>query len=195
MSDEEFERDFAIRAMTDPEGFLAVCEEIINDETTDRKKCGAIINLAVMLGKAGAPHTAQAFYDRWSGFLLKDIIPSDKAKVDGMLRDDLKLPKVGIVATDRLDFDTAKKFIWRNMTPERLASLSEGHRLMAKALMEAADEKEALKEIRRMFYRLSPSERFMIVKEAFDDESEDVGILRQLISELPEEQQRVILGG
>jgi len=46
-----------------------------------------------------------------------------------------------------------------------------------------------------MFYRLSPSERFMIVKEAFDDESEDVGILRQLISELPEEQQRVILGG
>lgn len=162
----------------------------VDDETTDDRKCGVLLQLAEIIGNVGKRQTAEAFRDRWMPVMLKSFTASERGKAEAKILEYLKLGS----GDKRLSFEDAKSFTWENMTPELMASLSPGHQLLAKALMGSSSEQEALKMIRRDFYRLTPDERFFVVKAAFDDDSGDTGMLRQLISELPEEQQNEILG-
>lgn len=85
--------------------------------------------------------------------------------------------------------------ILRDMPLWRFQELPPSHQLLVKAIVESEDEHELSLAIRRIFYQLTAGERYGIVWTSFNDPSPQLGMMRQLIAELPQDQQDRILSG
>ncbi|TAJ36878.1 MAG: hypothetical protein EPO55_20345 [Reyranella sp.] len=100
----------------------------------------------------------------------------------------------GGTAPKHMSYEEAKVLAVEMMRGTDLNTISQERRLIAQALINSNSERECFLAIRKGFYTLSKGSRFLIVKEAFEEESAVSGLIRQLISELPEEDQSAILG-
>jgi hypothetical protein len=95
--------------------------------------------------------------------------------------------------TCRISFEECKRMVEENGFDVN-AEATDTATFIAKAILLSRNEEELLTVLRKGFHLMSAEEQKEMVKAAFDDPAEIMGMIRSLVHELPREVQEEILG-
>ena len=93
----------------------------------------------------------------------------------------------------RINMEQMREIIKEGLPFSALRDLPPAWRLLIQALQTSRDEKEFFSHVVRIFHRFTNEEQYLMVWQAFEDaDNPELGVIRRLMSELPENQQEDI---